>query len=164
LHRNDPSDPGYAGVLDAFLDSALSPFAPAPASIIDYGCGPVPALAGRARERGYRAAAWDPLFASSERNRTGLFDAALLHEVIEHCFEPSAALADAASLLKPGGILAVSTLFKPESPESFLRWWYREDPTHVCFFSRKSLCATAAFAGLVELACDGRSISVFRLP
>src|SRR6056297_3679176 len=44
-HNNDLSDPRYRGYLNTFLDTAVSPFLPRGASVLDFGSGPTPALA-----------------------------------------------------------------------------------------------------------------------
>jgi hypothetical protein len=150
-------------MLEGFIDKALAPFVQPPAPVLDYGSGPRPALTEILNRCGYRAMAWDPFFAPGAERRSWPFDAVLMHEVLEHCFDPAAALMDAASILRPGGVLALSTLFRPGNPGTFMGWWYREDATHVSFFSREGLRCLAERAGFAELACDGKSSAAFRL-
>ncbi len=161
LHRNNPDDPGYRSVLSAFLDFSLSGRVSAPARVLDYGSGPEPALAGLLAERGYESSSWDPFFMPDRSGIRGPYGAVLLHEVLEHCASPLAALRDAASLVGRGGIVAASTLFKPGDPGTFMRWWYREDITHVSFMDSDCLAVLARLAGLEPIADDGRSLSVF---
>jgi len=164
LHRNALGDPGYRSVLSAFLDFALSGRVAAPARVLDYGSGPEPALAGLLAERGYEVSSWDPFFMPARAGIRGPYGAVLLHEVLEHCEFPLAALRDAASLVARGGVVASSTLFRPSDPETFMRWWYREDVTHVSFMDSRCLAVLARLAGLEPIADDGRSLSVFRKP
>jgi SAM-dependent methyltransferase len=162
LHRNSLDDAGYRGMLESFIDGALSPFLRPPAAILDYGSGPEPAMAVLLDERGYSASSWDPIFMPNRDNRSGPFDGVILHEVLEHCFNPALTLRDAAAILSPGGILAVSTLFRPPRGEDFLTWWYREDVTHVSFYSIYCLSSICESAGFEPLWSDGRSNAVFR--
>jgi hypothetical protein len=41
-------------------------------------------------------------------------------------------------MLAPGGILGVMTMFHP-GEGSFADWWYRRDPTHVCFYNEATM-------------------------
>ena len=56
-------------------------------------------------------------------------------EVVEHLRAPGPELARLWSLLVAGGILGVMTKLV-SNRESFASWHYKNDPTHICFFSR----------------------------
>ena len=58
-------------------------------------------------------------------------------EVVEHLHHPGAELAHLWSLLRPGGWLGIMTkLVRDRS--AFKQWHYKNDPTHVCFFSEET--------------------------
>ena len=57
--------------------------------------------------------------------------------MVEHLHHPGAELERLWSLLAPGGWLGVMTKLVRD-PEAFASWHYKNDPTHVCFFSRDS--------------------------
>ena len=66
--------------------------------------------------------------------------------------EPAALFARFARLLRPGGLLGVMTRFHGVEA-SFDRWWYRRDPTHVCFYDADTMRWIAARHGWrLELA------------
>jgi hypothetical protein len=95
-----------------------------------------------------------------------------------------------ASALRPGGYLAVQTALVPDlaKPSAlgdagergvvapgdadltalkrfFGAWWYRQDTTHITFYSRSALIAAAAAADLLPLApddADGKGPAFFR--
>jgi len=163
LHDNGPGNEGYAAYLTGFIESAISPFAPAGSRILDYGSGPYPLLSRILSERGFETCAWDPLFSPVPPDPRRRFDLVVAHEVLEHCSRPLDALNDMAARLSPGGSLSVSTLFRPAEPEAFLAWWYRQDSTHVSFFSEACLSGLCARARLEKTWSDGRSRAVFRL-
>lgn len=73
--------------------------------------------------------------------------------VVEHVADPAATFATARALLRPGGTLSLIT---PAGDSSGLRlhgehWWMLEDPTHVRFFTARSLARAAHDAGLVDV-------------
>ncbi|NIO11952.1 MAG: methyltransferase domain-containing protein, partial [Deltaproteobacteria bacterium] len=58
-------------------------------------------------------------------------------EVLEHLHEPGLELARLWAILKPGGHLGIMTrMAEPEM--EFSNWYYKNDPTHVCFYSRET--------------------------
>lgn len=63
----------------------------------------------------------------------GSFDGVVLHDVIEHLTEEDAALAEIRRVLRPGGLLLLSTLNESSVLHKLLgkRWSYYQDPTHV---------------------------------
>lgn len=69
------------------------------------------------------------------------FDLVYGIHVIEHVVDISKTVGSALGLLKPGGRLV---LFTPSADSLSLRvfsdaWWLLEDPTHIRFFSRRSM-------------------------
>lgn len=161
LHRNDPAEPGYRAWLGAFMD-ALEPYLNPGVEILDFGSGPVPALGSLAAERGYGYAPYDPFFAPDGRWRARAWEAIAVHEVAEHLAEPAAAFAELAEALAPGGVLALRTRYQPEGLEGFARWRYRQDSTHVGFFSSACLSAAMSRLGLGKVYDDGREIAIYR--
>jgi 2-polyprenyl-3-methyl-5-hydroxy-6-metoxy-1,4-benzoquinol methylase len=89
------------------------------------------------------------------------FDLVYASEVIEHCVDTVGALSSMHSVLKPGGLLLLST------PNSAF-WAYRllgvvgrtpseyQHPGHVRFFSKRSLVAALETAGFSIVAVSGR--------
>ena len=83
------------------------------------------------------------------------FDFVTLDQVIEHGADPLALLRDAATVLRPGGTLLLST----PNARSLLaralgrRWVHWHTPYHLQLFSKPSLAAAARAAGLRVLWC-----------
>jgi hypothetical protein len=148
LHRNDPEDPGYAAWLRGFVAMAEGAGLKPGMAVLDYGSGPEPALAGMLRAKGYEACAWDPIFAPNAEAFERSYGAVLCLEVAEHFREPFVSFKEIGSLLAPEGLVVLRTSSPPGSDEAFSRWWYKEDPTHVVFYSEAGMKAVTGRAGL----------------
>ena len=138
LHRNDPAEAGYRAFLGLFMEKALEPFLAPGAAVLDFGSGPVSALAALLAEKGWAASAYDPYFAPGRAWRRRSWEAIALHEVAEHLRQPGKTLSALSRLLAPGGVLAIRTRFAPENSDDFGSWWYRRDITHIGFYRPES--------------------------
>jgi 2-polyprenyl-3-methyl-5-hydroxy-6-metoxy-1,4-benzoquinol methylase len=136
LHRNDPADPGYRAFLARLATPLLQRLA-AGSEGLDFGCGPGPALARMLREAGHRVALYDSFFAPDEAALEGCYDFICATEVAEHLHRPGRELARLWSRLKVGGWLGIMTKLVRDR-EAFEKWHYKNDPTHVCFFSEQT--------------------------
>ena len=133
LHQNSPDDPAYR----AFLGRLLVPLMrrlPAAASGLEFGCGPGPALAAMLREAGHEVRLYDPFYFPDIDALEGCYDFITATEVVEHLHRPGAELQTLWSRLRPGGILGLMTKLVRDR-DAFAKWHYKNDPTHVCFFS-----------------------------
>jgi SAM-dependent methyltransferase len=136
LHRNDPDDPGYRRFLSRLSVPLLRRVAP-PARGLDFGCGPGPALAALLREAGLEVALYDPFFAPDRSPLEARYDFVTATEVVEHLRDPRRELERLWSLLLPGGWLGIMTKLVRDR-EAFAGWHYKNDPTHIGFFSRET--------------------------
>nr|WP_281389093.1 class I SAM-dependent methyltransferase [Spirochaeta isovalerica] len=143
-----------------FMEEAVLPFADEKARILDFGSGPVPVLAGLMERRGFAVIIYDKYYAPVVPE--GSFDFITSTEVFEHLAEPMQTLLLLKKRLSPGAAISVKTLFRPESDEDFMNWWYREDRTHISFFTSRSFLIMAETAGLSIEFCDHRSIVILR--
>jgi hypothetical protein len=134
LHRNSLEDHDYCEFLQR-LARPLSAHLKPGARGVDMGSGPVPVLAHLLRECGFACAVYDPFFAPDMRIFECRYDFVSASEVIEHLHQPAQTLSTWWQLLEPGGWLAVMTNMQRPGAEAFADWYYRRDPTHVCFWS-----------------------------
>ncbi|MFQ2917992.1 class I SAM-dependent methyltransferase [Aeromonas allosaccharophila] len=141
-HDNRVDDPRYRTFLMRAFGEVLSRVA-IPASGLDFGCGPGPALVAMGREAGYQMAGYDKFYADFPELLTRQYDFITSTEVIEHIAEPRAALEQLWGCLKPGGVLVLQTQ-RVLSDERFKNWRYRHDPTHIVFFAEASFQVLAA--------------------
>ena len=132
-HDNRVDDPGYRRFL-ARLAQPLSALLSPGATGLDFGCGPGPALAAMLREAGYRVSLYDSFFYPDSAVLQAGYDFITATEVVEHLHRPGVELERLWSLLRPGGTLGIMTKLVLDV-EAFAGWHYKNDPTHVCFFS-----------------------------
>ncbi|WP_323892205.1 class I SAM-dependent methyltransferase [Aeromonas allosaccharophila] len=135
-HDNRVDDPRYRTFLMRAFGEVLSRVA-IPASGLDFGCGPGPALVAMGREAGYQMAGYDKFYADFPELLTRQYDFITSTEVIEHIAEPRAVLEQLWACLKPGGVLVLQTQ-RVLGDERFKNWRYRHDPTHIVFFAEAS--------------------------
>ncbi len=145
-HENEVDDPGYRAFLARLADPLLARLQPA-ACGLDYGCGPGPALAAMLCEAGHDVALYDPLFAPDADALVHTYDFVTCTEVAEHFHHPASEFARLAGLLRPGGILAVMTMFQTDDAR-FESWHYRLDPTHVVFYRPETFAWLATRLGV----------------
>jgi len=104
-------------------------------SVLDYGCGPEPVLSELLKREGLNCDVFDPHFFPELPE--GKFDLVVSTEVFEHFRDIEPELSRIRKSLSPDGFLAVMTAFH-DAVESFGKWWYITDPTHICFFSMQT--------------------------
>lgn len=132
-HENQPDDPGYRKFLNRLCQPLLAVLQPASQGL-DFGCGPGPALAHMLRDAGHRVDLYDSFYYPDSSVLANAYDFVSATEVVEHLHQPGAELARLWGMLRGGGVLAIMTkLVLDES--AFSLWHYKNDPTHVCFFS-----------------------------
>lgn len=137
LHDNDRGDASYV----LFLRRLADPMAErlrAGARGLDFGCGPTPVLSEMLTAAGFPCAGYDPFFAPDETLLDKPYDFITCSEVAEHAHDPARMFATLRRMLAPGGILGVMTMFHP-GEDAFADWWYRRDPTHVCFYGEGTM-------------------------
>jgi 2-polyprenyl-3-methyl-5-hydroxy-6-metoxy-1,4-benzoquinol methylase len=133
LHRNHIDDPDYRAFLSRMMLPLIERLAPG-ARGLDFGCGPGPALAQMLREAGCVVALYDSFFVPEEDMLNARYDFVCATEVVEHLHRPGHELERLWALLQPGGWFGIMTKLVRD-PIAFASWHYKNDPTHVCFFS-----------------------------
>lgn len=136
FHQNDPTDPEYR----AFLSTLLEPLASrltTGANGLDYGCGPGPTVSSMLNEQGFKMKTYDPYYYNDEGLLNKTYDFITCTEVVEHLRNPAKDWQQMAMLVRNGGWIGVMTDLFDENID-FGSWYYRRDPTHICFYSKKT--------------------------
>ena len=137
LHQNDVDDEGYQNFVSPLVDAVLNTFE-ADDLGLDFGSGTNSVITSLLRKKGYNIETYDPFFDPNTDALEHTYDYIVSCEVIEHFYQPSKEFARLYSLLKPGGILFCKTNLYSSSI-NFESWWYKNDATHVFFYSEKTV-------------------------
>ena len=142
-HQNRPDDLGYRQFLDR-LATPLLDLLSVPSVGLDFGCGPGPTLSLMLEEGGHQVALFDPFYANNPALLSRNYDFITASEVVEHLSQPGFELDRLWQLIKSGGLLGLMTK-QVTDRASFASWHYKNDPTHISFFSK------ATFSYLAEV-------------
>lgn len=172
-HQNTLDNKGYVNMFRDFIEKAVTPFQTnpgpggtlTPLTALDFGSGPGDCVLAHVlrEENGYDVDIYDIYFAPEKVYTDKTYDLITCTEVLEHLKDPVETLRLLKEHLKPGGILALMTLFhpisedNPEGEEMFRRWWYRRDITHIGFFRPKTLRFIAHLLEMKPLMMDERN-------
>ncbi|MGX5174928.1 class I SAM-dependent methyltransferase [Aliikangiella sp. IMCC44653] len=138
-HQNNEQDNGYRRFLartttPLFAQLAAKPHDNRRPQGLDFGCGPGPAIKSMAAEAGYLVENYDLYYYNQPELLQKRYDFITMTEVIEHIAKPAILLKQLNGLLHHQGILAVMTKRRTDLP-AFKNWHYKNDPTHICFYS-----------------------------
>ncbi|HZX49011.1 MAG TPA: class I SAM-dependent methyltransferase [Nitrospirota bacterium] len=134
LHQNSPDDLNYRRFLSRIfipMQNCLNPGSYG----LDFGSGPEPLLSVMFEEAGHSMTIFDFFYANLPSALEKQYDFITATEVVEHLYCPKKELERLWGCLKDGGKLGIMTKPAPDR-EAFSLWHYKNDLTHVCFFSK----------------------------
>lgn len=137
LHDNTISNKGYVNYLTSVV-KLIDTVYEKDFSILDYGSGENAVLSTLLKQSGKSCCSYDPVYNIGMDCLDLTFDIIVLCEVIEHLHDIDKEMVLIESLLKEKGILIIRTEFVNNNVD-FDKWWYKEDPTHINFFSSESM-------------------------
>lgn len=133
-HQNAIDDEGY----QRFLNRAAKPLLEeltSPSEGLDFGCGPGPALAYMISQHQHNVTLYDIFYYPETSVLNTQYDFVTCTEVIEHVSKPQQVWQQLYDLVKPGGLLVIMTKLVIDK-ERFTHWHYKNDMTHINFFSQ----------------------------
>lgn len=136
LHQNSPDDPEYRRFLSRLFNPLLDRIKPKSRGL-DFGSGPGPTLSVMFKEADHEMAIYDSFYARDNSVWDEKYDFITVTEVVEHLHHPGMTLNRLWACLKPGGLFGVMTKLVLNR-EAFVDWHYKNDSTHVSFFSRNT--------------------------
>ena len=146
LHDNDQQDLGYRNFLSRTLNPTLDYLSKQFPNTeknkllgLDFGCGPGPTLAIMANEQGYKMENFDKYYANTpDLLKNDHYHFITSTEVFEHLEQPTEIFRQLLDCLKNKGILTIMTKRLSDhsltNKDTFTRWHYIQDPTHIGFF------------------------------
>lgn len=158
LHRNSPEDAGYRAYLSRLANPMLERIKPGSRGL-DFGCGPQPVLAGLFMRAGHSVVTYDIFYQKDDRVLDEQYDFITASEVAEHLRDPRQELERLWQCLRPGGILGIMTQWTV-SVEAFPMWHYKNDRTHICFYSPETFSWLARKWG-AEAAFPEKDVTLF---
>jgi hypothetical protein len=160
-HNNSLENDGYVKMFENFLDYTLSDLTKVK-NALDFGSGPTPVLAELLKRRGLEVEYFDKFYQPKKIYKTKKYDLITSTEVFEHLENPKEVLNLLSNHLNPNGIISLMTLFHTNIESDFLKWWYRRDPTHITFFTPKTIEIMAKECGLKLLKHDSKRVIVLK--
>lgn len=160
-HNNSLDNPGYVKFLKDFIRQAGLDRLKHVDRALDFGCGPGPVLKVLLNRLDMEVDIYDQYFFPERTFEEKRYDLITCTEVFEHLKNPLDTLYLLENLLAGGGLLAIKTLFHSPSID-FNSWWYRKDPTHICFFSPLTFMWVENNFNLSVQIIDNHSICVLQ--
>lgn len=161
LHENSPEDPGYCRSLRRLSDPLQQRLRPGSRGL-DFGCGPAPTLSRLFEAAGHAMELFDYFYYRDCSVLDKRFDFITAAEVAEHLREPRTELDRLWSCLNPGGALGIMTKWVVPQ-EAFSRWHYKNDCTHIRFFSPQTFTWLAG-RWSAELSFPDQDVVIFYKP
>jgi hypothetical protein len=160
LHENDVDDIHYQKFVQPIFDAVIQKYSNEYTGL-DFGAGTGPVITKLLRDKGYSVALYDPFFHPQTSVLKTKYDFIVCCEVIEHFHSPSKEFQMLFKLLKPGGTLFCMSELIPNN-QDFETWYYKNDPTHVIFYSEENLTWIKEHFGFSKVGIANRLISLYK--
>ncbi len=156
LHDDDTADAGYRKFANPIVSSILDDYKSTDKGL-DFGAGTSAIISVILKEHNYDIKNYDPYFHIYPKLLEQKYDYISSCEVIEHFYIPYKEFKLLKSLLKENSkIYLMSELYNEET--DFSSWYYKNDPTHVFFYSNKTFQWIKNEFGFKSVKIDKRLI------
>jgi len=136
-HNNDVNDKRYQLFVSPLVEEIKKKYLPSSLGL-DFGAGTGPVIAYLLNKEGYKVNLYDPFFHNEKEVLNEKYDYIVSCEVIEHFFFPKLEFIKFRELLNNRGTLFLNTQIY-SIDNDFNSWWYRKDPTHVTFYTQRTI-------------------------
>ena len=136
LHDDNTEDEGYRNFVSPISSSIEKDFSKKKQGL-DFGAGTSQIITKVMHEKGYDISSYDPFFHPNKELLEKKYDYIASCEVIEHFYHPAKEFLLLKSMLKENAKLYLMTDMYDESIK-FSSWYYKNDPTHVFFYTQKT--------------------------
>ncbi|TNF08761.1 MAG: class I SAM-dependent methyltransferase [Bacillota bacterium] len=161
-HQNSLENIGYVNYLMNFIEQGVTPFIQS-GKALEFGSGPSPVLAHLLKTHyKFEVDIYDYYFSPHKIYEGKTYDLITSTEVIEHIQKPEKVFELFHALLNQQGILSLMTLFYPKDRDVFKDWFYIRDPSHVTFYTPKTMTYIAETFGFELLFHNDYRVTVFK--
>jgi len=136
-HNNDVKDARYQNFVKPITSAILSDFKSDHVGL-DYGAGTGPVITKILADYSYNIKTYDPYFHNYPDYLKKKYDYIACCEVIEHFYHTYNEFKKLTNMLKENGALYCQTNIYKDNI-NFNDWYYKNDPTHVFFYTEKSI-------------------------
>lgn len=157
IHENDVEDLNYQKFVSPITSSVLKDFT-SYSKGLDFGAGTGPVISKVLNDNGYTITEYDPYFHNYPERLQQKYDYVTSSEVIEHFYDPYKEFKLLKGLLKPKAKLYCMTDIYDDSID-FGSWYYKNDPTHVFFYTKKTFEWIKNEFGFLDVKVDRRLIT-----
>ncbi len=155
-HINDVNDLRYQQFVSPITNSILRDFNELSLGL-DFGAGSGPVITKILKDNNYNISAYDPYFCNYPELLNNSYHYIACCEVIEHFYNPKKEFELLASILKPNGKLYCMTDIYNENID-FDKWYYKNDPTHVFIYQKKTFEFITRTYGFSNMIIDKRLV------
>jgi hypothetical protein len=136
LHSDDVEDKGYQNFVSPMTSAILRDYKQESRGL-DFGAGIGPIISKVVQDAGYNIKQYDPFFHNYPELLKEKYDYVASCEVVEHFYYPHKEFGLLKSLLSQDAKLYIMTDLYDESID-FAKWYYKNDVTHVFFYTKES--------------------------
>lgn len=158
-HNNDIDDKKYQKFVSPISSAIMRDFSQTDKGL-DFGAGTGPVISRILKDNKFLIEQYDPFFHDYPDLLNEKYDYIACCEVVEHFHDPHNEFKLLKKLLLPGGRLYCMTELYNESID-FADWYYKNDPTHVFFYQKKSIDWIKEEFGFRDVTIEGRLITYF---
>ena len=156
LHNNDIDDPGYQKFVKPITSFVLDNFNSKDKGL-DFGAGPGPVISKVLKDHGYDISQYDPYFHPNDQLLKQQYLYVIACEVIEHFNQPKNSFDILYKVLAKGGSWIFMTELYNDHID-FSHWYYKNDETHVIFYTEKTLQYLKDHYGFSDLITNKRLV------
>ena len=158
-HNNDVFDERYQNFVSPITKAILENFSEDHLGL-DFGAGTGPVISKVLKDNDFRIKAYDPFFHNNPSILNEEYDYIACCEVIEHFYSPKKEFSLLNKILSKGGRLYCMTDIYEESID-FSTWYYKNDPTHVFIYQKKTIAWIKNEFDFSRVNIDGRLITFY---
>jgi len=156
-HNNDVEDENYQKFVSPISSAVLKDFTQNHKGL-DFGAGTGPVISKILIDNGFQIVQYDPFFHYNTELLEDNYDYITCCEVIEHFHNPKKEFELLKNILRQSGKLYCMTEIYNESI-NFQKWYYKNDPTHVFFYQKKTIHWIKEEFGFLNVNIEARLIT-----